>query len=198
VVEEPTSQTLDEWIHRTREGNEQAAKKLMEHLYPLVLKLVRAHRPKRTSEEDLCQMIFVRIFHRLEQWSRKAPFEHWVARIAVNTCLNQIQFERVRPELRYADLSEEQVAVVEKLRNDVVELPQNESTAAGELLNELLAQLPPKDRLIISLMHLEERSVAEIQSMTGWSAPAVKVRAFRARQRLKHLYANLLPGSQHE
>jgi len=143
-------------------------------------------------------MIFVRIFHRLEQWSRKAPFEHWVSRIAINTCLNQIQFERVRPELRYADLSVEQVAVVEKLRNDVAELPEEKSSPAGELLNQMLTQLPPKDRLIISLMHLEERSVADIQSLTGWSATAVKVRAFRARQRLKHLYAKLQPGSQYE
>lgn len=198
MVEEPTPQTLDEWIHQTREGNEHAAKKLMEHLYPLVLKLVRAHRPKRTSEEDLCQMIFVRVFRRLEQWSRKAPFEHWVSRIAVNTCLNQIQFERVRPELRYADLSVEQVAVVENLRNDAAELPQEDSSAAGALLNELLGQLPPKDRLIISLMHLEERSVADIQNLTGWSATSVKVRAFRARQRLKRLYAKLLPGSKDE
>lgn len=143
-------------------------------------------------------MIFVRVFHRLEQWSRKAPFEHWVSRIAVNTCLNQIQFERVRPESRYADLSEEQVAVVEKLRHDAAELPREDRSAAGELLNELLAQLPPKDRLVISLMHLEERSVAEIQDLTGWSATAVKVRAFRARQRLKSLYVKLLPGSRHE
>ena len=198
MVEEPTPQALDEWINQARDGNEQVAKKLMEYLYPLVLKLVRAHRPKRTSEEDLCQMIFVRIFHRLEQWSRKAPFEHWVSRIAINACLNQIEFERVRPELRYADLSEEQVVVVERLCNDAAELPRESSSAAEELLNELLAQLPPKDRLIISLMHLEERSVADIQNLTGWSAASVKVRAFRARQRLKHLYAKLLPGSQDE
>jgi RNA polymerase sigma-70 factor (ECF subfamily) len=198
VVEEPTPQALDEWIYQARDGNEQVAKKLMEYLYPLVLKLVRAHRPKRTSEEDLCQMIFVRIFHRLEQWSRKAPFVHWVSRIAINTCLNQIEFERVRPELRYADLSEEQVAVIEKLRNDAVELPREDSSVSGELLNGLLAQLPPKDRLIISLMHLEGRSVADIQNLTGWSATSVKVRAFRARQRLKRLYAKLLPGSRHE
>lgn len=170
----------------------------MEHLYPLVLKLVRAHRPKRTSEEDLCQMIFVRIFHRLEQWSRKAPFEHWVARIAINTCLNQIEFERLRPELRYADLSVEQVTVVEQFRNNAAELPHENGSAGLELLNQLLTQLPPKDRLIISLMHLEERSVAEIRDLTGWSATVVKVRAFRARQRLKRLYAKLQPGSKDE
>lgn len=191
MAEQQTPNTIDEWIRQTREGNECAASKLMEHLYPLVLKMVRAHGSKRTSEEDLCQMIFVRIFHRLPQWAGKAPFENWVARIAINTCLNQIEFERVRPEVRYADLTEEQVAAVEKLRMDAARLPLESDPVAGEILDTLLAQMKPKDRLIINLLHLEGRSVREIQILTGWSAASVKVRAFRARQRLKRLYAQL-------
>ena len=102
---------------------------------------------------------------------------------------------RVRPEIRYADLSEEQVAVVERLRADPAELPKADTPAAGEIIEKLLAHLKPKDRLIICLLHLEERTVAEVQAVTGWSATAVKVRAFRARQRLKRLYAQLIPTS---
>src|SRR5919108_5249440 len=90
--------------------NDEAARELVRRLYSLVAKVVRAHRPKRTSEEDLCQMIFIRVFQKLSQFSGKVPLEHWVSRIAVNTCLNQIQWEKIRPELRHADLSvEEQV-----------------------------------------------------------------------------------------
>src|SRR5437868_5842668 len=74
-----------------------------------------ADRPRRTAEEDLCQMIFVRLFQKLDQFSGKVPLEHWVARIAINTCRNQIQAEKVRPELRHADLSSEEVAVVQNL-----------------------------------------------------------------------------------
>lgn len=142
-------------------------------------------------------MIFLRIFRRLAQWSQKAPFEHWVSRIAINTCLNQIQFERIRPELRYADLGEDQVAVVENLKNNVAELPPAQATAAHELLGDLLSRLKPKDRLIINLMHLEERSVEEIKTLTGWTATTIKVRAFRARQKLKRLYAQMLPKDSH-
>src|SRR2546428_7127789 len=93
--------------------DDEAARALVGRLYPLVAKLVRAHRPRRTAEEDLCQMIFVRLFQKLSQFSGKVPLEHWVARIAINTCRNQIQAEKVRPELRHADLSEEEVAVVQ-------------------------------------------------------------------------------------
>src|SRR5438309_9257149 len=96
-------------------NDDEAARELVRRLYPLVSKLVRTHRPRRTAEEDLCQMIFIKVFQKLSQFSGQVPLEHWVSRIAVNTCLNQIESERVRPELRHADLSEEEQAVVENL-----------------------------------------------------------------------------------
>lgn len=175
----------------SREGDEQASRQLIEQLYPLVLKLVRSHRPKRTAEEDLCQMIFVRVFHRLEQFAGHVPIEHWVSRIAINTCLNQIESERIRPELRYADLGEEQASVLERLASTPAELPSEQQAAARDLVSELLAQLAPQDRLVITLLHLEERSIEEIKAITGWNIAVVKVRAFRARKKLARLYAAL-------
>jgi RNA polymerase sigma-70 factor (ECF subfamily) len=71
-----------------------AARALVRQLYPLLAKIVRTHRPRRTPEEDICQMIFIKVFQKLSQFSGKVPLEHWVSRIAVNTCLNQIQSER--------------------------------------------------------------------------------------------------------
>src|ERR671935_599374 len=100
-------------VARALRHDDDAARELVRRLYPLVAKMVRSHRPRRTSEEDLCQMIFIKMFQKLSQFSGSVPLEHWVARIAINTCLNQIQAEKVRPELRHADLSEEEVAVVE-------------------------------------------------------------------------------------
>src|SRR5438874_11681756 len=97
------------------QNDDDAARALVRRLYPLVAKMVRSHRARRTSEEDLCQMIFIKVFQRLSQCSGKVPLEHWVSRIAVNTCLSQIEDEKVRPELRHADLSEEEQAVVENL-----------------------------------------------------------------------------------
>src|SRR4029077_21123772 len=102
--------------------DDEAARELVRRLYPLVAQMVRAHRPRRTSEEDLSQMIFIKMFQRLPQFSGKVPLEHWVSRIAVNMCLNQIQSEKVRPEIRHADLSEEEAAVVENLSTSSDEL----------------------------------------------------------------------------
>jgi RNA polymerase sigma factor (sigma-70 family) len=173
--------------------DDEAARELVRQLYPLVAKLVRAHRPRRAAEEDLSQMIFIKVFQKLSQFSGKVPLEHWVSRIAVNTCLNQIESEKVRPELRQADLSEEEQAVVENLAATSEELAPDKRFASRQLVEHLLAALKPAERLVIDLLYLQGRSVAEIKKITGWSEPLVKVRAFRARQKMKEQLKRISP-----
>ena len=141
--------------------------------------------PARSAEEDLCQMIFIKVMQNLSQFSGKVPLEHWVSRIAINTCINQIQAEKARPELREADLSEEQAAVVRNLAATADELAPDQSFASRELVEHLMNALKPAERLVIDLLYLQQRSVTEIQEVTGWSGALVKVRAFRARQKMK-------------
>src|SRR6266446_3631320 len=172
-------------------NDDEAARELVRRLYPLVAKLARAHRPRRTDEEDLCQMIFIKVFQKLSQFSGKVPLEHWVSRIAVNTCLNQIESERVRPELRHADLSEEEQAVVENLAISADELAPDRRFASRQLVEHLLDALKPVERLAIDLLYLQGRSVEEIRKITGWSATLIKVRAFRARQKMKGQLAKI-------
>ena len=171
--------------------DDDAARELVRRLYPVVAKMVRAHRPRRTSEEDLCQMIFIKIFQKLSQFSGNVPLEHWVSRVAINTCLNQIAAEKARPELRHADLSEEEEAVVANLAASSDELAPDKRIAARQLVEHLLDFLQPVERLIIDLLYFQERSVAEIQQITGWTTARVKVRAFRARQKMKNQLAKL-------
>jgi len=172
-------------VEAALQHDDEAARELVRRLYPLVAKMVRAHRARRTSEEDLCQMIFIKVFQKLSQFSGKVPLEHWVSRIAVNTCLNQIAAEKVRPELRQADLSEEEQAVVENLAASSDELSPGLRFASRQLVEHLLDHLNPAERLVIDLLYLQGRSVEEIRKITGWSTSLIKVRAFRARQKMK-------------
>ena len=171
--------------------DETAARELVRSLYPLVAKLVRAHRPVRAAEEDLCQMIFIKVLRNLSQFSGKVPLAHWVSRIAVNTCINQIQAEKARPELREADLSEEQASVIQNLAATTEDLAPHQSFASRQLVEHLMNALKPAERLVIDLLYLQQRSVAEIRSVTGWSGALVKVRAFRARQKMKQHLSNM-------
>ena len=168
-----------------RRGDEDSARALMEQLYPLVLKIVRAYLPRRMSEEDLVQTVFMKVFSRLPQFLGQVPIEHWVSRIAVNTCFNALKAEKIRPECRWSDLSDEEKYVVETLAVKEDPSPNYCGSGAKELLNRLLSSLSAEDRLVIQLLHLEEKSVAHIADVTGWSVEAVKVRAFRARKKLQ-------------
>jgi len=130
-------------------------------------------------------MIFIKIFQKLGQFSGKVPLEHWVSRVAVNTCLSQIESERVRPELRHADLSEEEQAVIENLATSSEDLAPDRQFGSRQLVEHLLEMLKPAERLVIDLLYLQGRSVEEIHQITGLGVAAIKVRAFRARQKMK-------------
>jgi len=172
-------------LRRMAQRDEDAARLFMQRLYPLVLKLVRAHLPRRTSEEDLVQTVFMKIFAKLGQYSGQVPIEHWVSRIAVNTCFNELKAEKIRPEWRWSDFSEDEQHMLDSLAASDDRTPQLPSFAARDLLEKLLTTLNPQDRLVVQLLHLEERSVAEVRKITGWSEPMIKVRAFRARRKLQ-------------
>lgn len=183
---------METCLARARERDEQACRDLLHELYPLVLKLVRAHLPVRTGEEDLCQMIFIKVFQHLDQYSGKAPIHHWVSRIAVNTCMNALAAEKVRPELRWADLDEREAEVLQSLATTTGELDPTQNVASRELVDLMLAKLNPQDRLVVNLLHMEGCSVQEVGQLTGWSLPLVKVRAFRARRKLRKLFSELM------
>ncbi|MEA3186355.1 MAG: hypothetical protein QOD99_185 [Chthoniobacter sp.] len=190
LVDEPAFDTVG-CLLRVRQGDEEAATELMQQLYPFVFRIVRSHLPRRTSEEDLCQMIFIKVFSNLEKYSGRVPLEHWVSRIAVNTCLNQLKAEMIRPELRWADLSDNQAAVLDSLARTSDELSPRESVASREVVEKLLAKLNPQDRLVIHLLHLDGYSIEEVRQRTGWNIALVKVRAFRARRKLKNIFEQL-------
>src|SRR5215207_5313103 len=94
-------------LARVRAGDEDAARELVEHLYPKVIRIVRSHLPRRMAEEDLAQEIFLKMFIRLDQYEARngKPFDHWIARLAVRTCFDALRSERRRPELRFSDLA---------------------------------------------------------------------------------------------
>ncbi len=196
--DQPGERALDDlaWVDRVLAGDEDAARVLVDRLYPTVIKCVRYRLPRRTSEEDLTQAIYSRIFAHLKQYSGTVPLEHWVSRIAVNTSLNFLKHERVRPELRMSDLREEEEAVVRQMLHTTDEAPGGHAVAARELLDRLLARLRPDERLVITLLHLEERTTKEIAELTGWSIALVKVKAFRTRQKLRKLWLSLSHGER--
>ncbi len=178
-------------LERVRQRDQVASRQLVEHLYPLVIRIVRSHLPRRVAEEDLAQDIFLKMFTRLAQYQGNVPFPHWVSRIAVTTCIDQLRAQKRRPEFRWADLSETEAEVLDNVLTDERDTTPGDALAARELVHKLLDQLKPDDRLVIQLLDLEQKTIAEISAQTGWNQTLVKVRAFRARRKLQKLFQEL-------
>ena len=171
-------------------GDESAASRLIEALHPQVHRIVMNHLPRGVAPEDLVQDVFVHLFKNLHRYEPSRPLENWVSRLCLNLCLNALRSRSRRPEYRWSDLPEEAQHAAEALLQQSVENPApNESS---ELLNLLMESLAPKDRIIVTLLHLEERSITEIADLTGWNETIIKVRAFRARARLRSALGKLL------
>ncbi len=185
------SRTVAECVARAQRQDEEAARLLVEMLYPLVIKIVRANLPRRAAEEDLAQEIFAKMFANLGQYQAEVPVEHWVSRIAVNHCLNAIRAQNRRPEWRMADLSEEQASALEAVTADRTTRHPAARLDSQELVEHLLSYLGAKDRLIIRMLEIEDCSIDEIRQVTGWSGPMIRVRAFRARQKLNQRFRKL-------
>ena len=189
----PDDETFDlsGCLERVRSADQRAARELVEHLHPMVIRIVRARLPRRVAEEDLTQEIFLKMFTRIAQFQGNVPFPHWVSRIAVTTCIDHLRSQRRRPEFRWADLSENEADVLDAVLTSENEVGAGDALAAHELVHKLLDQLKPDDRLVLQLLDLEQKTLVEVGALTGWNITLIKVRAFRARRKLQKLFTEL-------
>jgi RNA polymerase sigma factor (sigma-70 family) len=178
-------------LERVRRRDQAACRQLVEQLYPQVTRIIRCHLPRRVAEEDLAQEVFMKMFTRLDQYQGAVPFPHWVSRIVVTTCIDQLRAQKRRPEYRWADLPESQAEVLDHVLTDERETRPGDALAARELVDRLLGQLKPDDQVVIRLLDLEQKTLAEISALTGWNQTLIKVRAFRARRKLQKLFQEL-------
>ncbi len=178
-------------LQRVRTRDQIAARELVEHLYPLVIRIIRGHLPRRVLEQDIAQEVFLKMFTRMDQYQGAVPFSHWVSRIAITTCIDHLRAQKRRPEYRLADLSEQEADLLEATAVSANAIGPDDALASRELLFKLLDQLNPDDRMVIQLLDLDQNSIAEVSQLTGWNGSLVKVRAFRARRNLQKLFSEL-------
>jgi RNA polymerase sigma-70 factor (ECF subfamily) len=171
--------------------DEAAARELVNALYPQVIRIVRNHLPRGMDEQDLAQEVFQRFFEQLHRYDPKLPLENWLSRLTINVCRNAWRGRSRRPELRWNDLSATEQTTLEAAMLSPETATAEQARDARELLDRALAALGANDRLVLTLLHLEKKSVDQIAALAGWSVTGTRVRAFRARRRLKKALADL-------
>ena len=156
--------------------------------------IVSGHAP-RDRVGELTHEAFVRAYKSLGGYRGDSPLGHWLAKVAVRTCHDfwRAQYRiKERPE---SDLSDECRAFAEEVSALATGEAAEETASrreAEELLRWALGKLSATDRMVVTLTHLEERPVAEAAEMLGLSVPNVKVRAFRARKKLRELLGDVI------
>jgi RNA polymerase sigma-70 factor, ECF subfamily len=168
-------------VRRAQAGDLDAFDELISRHQAMVTGLLHRFAPGRADLEDMVQDSFVRAWRALPGWQPLKPFVHWLKRIAVNVGLEFCRRRQCSPFGRLADPAEQ------ALENLATASAAVETASALEEAQFLLAQAPPDDRALLTLLYLNEMPLSEIAQHFGWSLANAKIRAFRARQRLKSI-----------
>ncbi len=183
-----------EIVRRILKGEINAYEHLMNRYKDHALKIIKRRVP--TSEvEDVTQEVFVKAYQSLSNFDPESQFQKWLSTIAVRTCYDYWRRTYRDREMSISELSD-------KHRGWLAAVISSESTAsadimvqqeeAREVLDWAMDQLSPEDRSVMELVYLEGRTGKEAAEMLGWSRTNVKVRAFRARKKLKKLLSHIL------
>lgn len=186
---EPDDQQL---IAAVRQGDAEAFAPLVRKYQPRVFATARRYARRESEVEDIVQEVFLKAFQKLDGFRGDAPFEHWLMRLAVRTCYDFLRQHQRSRETAFADITAEEENWMERFAVE----PENtdtDSDAARSLVQRLLERLSPASRMVITLLEIEEKSVKEIAALSGWSATAVKVRAFRARAEMRKCLRQMTP-----
>lgn len=167
-------------VRLSRQGDPDAYKRLIERHQQEIGKIMWRFSRNRTVHEELVQDVFVEAYISLATYKQRAPFTHWLRRIA--TRVGYRYWKQKAREKKFERFS------FEEWDRLTIEAPEEiDSSRAGELLHNLLGQLPPRDRLILTLRYLEGCDVVETAHRTGWTKSMVKVQTFRAKRKLQKL-----------
>lgn len=177
-----------------QDGDESAFSEIVRRYSPRVFSVASRFFRQRSSVEEVAQEVFLKAFTQLKSFEGRGSMEGWLTRIATNTCLNTLRSTRRRPELSVADLTENETAWLEHQtpvggeQHTSVE----DNVIAADLADRLLEVLPVEDQMALLMIDGEDASVKEVAAATGWSESKVKVRAFRARKKVREAMEKLL------
>ncbi len=158
------------WIAASRDGDRDAFGELVRRYQQRVFRLAGRFFRRPEDVEEVAQETFLTAWTKLHTYAARAPFEHWLTRVCVRCCYARL---RRRPDPEPLADADRPVGPGDPV--------------AGLEVERLLAHLGPADRTVLLLLDGEGWSTAEIADRLGWTRTNVKVRAHRARARLRRL-----------
>ena len=168
-------------VRQSLQGDPEAYRRLIERHQEYIGRVLWRFSRDRRVHEELVQDVFVEAYLSLGRYRGKAPFVHWLSRIATRVGYRywkQIDRQKNRESFTVEEWDQLPCDSGENI----------DASHAAALVHRLLGQLPPRDRLVLTLRYIEECDVAETAQRTGWTKSMVKVQTWRARKKLEKLF----------
>jgi RNA polymerase sigma-70 factor (ECF subfamily) len=173
-----------ELIERARSGDDVAFGQLVSVYRKRILGTISRLIGRPEDVEDVAQDVFLRLYFSLDQLRTAEVFEPWLYRLTVNACYDYLRRQRRRHESRMSDLSEQQVLMADAAAGGKADQDEQYHRGVREFVTSLLDGVSEEDRILLLLKEVEGLSLKELEQIYQVKENALKVRLFRARQRV--------------
>ncbi|MEO8885927.1 MAG: RNA polymerase sigma factor [Mucilaginibacter sp.] len=175
-------------IDQTLAGNQSAYAELVKRHQRFVFTLALRFVKKREDAEEIAQDCFVKAYRSLNQFQHQSKFSTWLYTIVYTTAMSSLR----KKQLDISSIDDEKNTIQIEAFSTGYEMNNVEKKSRSFYLNEAISQLLPDDAVIITLFYKGEQSIDEIATTLNIEKNSVKVKLFRARQRLKEKLEHIL------
>ena len=183
-----------ELVQRAQEGDGAAFNQLVLAYRKRILGTIARLIGHPEDVEDVGQEVFLRLYFSLDQLRSAEVFEPWLYRLTSNAAYDYLRKRHRRMESRMADLSEQQVVLADATASEKVDREEGQRKRIREAVDSLLGEVSEDDRILLTLKEVEGLSLRELGKIYDVKENALKVRLFRARQRVLKAFAT---GQKH-
>jgi RNA polymerase sigma-70 factor (ECF subfamily) len=172
-------------VRRVQAKDEIAFREIVERYQAKVFSIIYGILRNHNDAEDIAQQVFAKIYFSIKNFDFRSSLLTWIYKITVNECYDYLRKKRVRKLIYESDFSEEDTLRMENSDNATDQVqPVDTALAQRDLILKLLDKLSKEDRSLLLLKEVEGHSVEELSTMTGMNENTIKVKLFRARQKL--------------
>ncbi|MBI2690144.1 MAG: sigma-70 family RNA polymerase sigma factor [Acidobacteria bacterium] len=176
-------------ILKAKQGDDQAFNQIVQTYRRRILGTISRLIGRPEDVEDVGQEVFVRLYYSLDQLREPDVFEPWLYRLTVNAAYDYLRRQRRRPEARMSDLSEQQVMMADADAGTIAQREEVRQGKVRDFMNSLLGAVSEEDRILLTLKEVEGLSLKQLENVYKVNENALKVRLFRARQRVLKAFA---------
>jgi len=189
----PFKETAEaEWVRQAQAGDDAAFQRIVEKHQSKVFSIIYGIVRNRNDAEDIAQQVFSKIYFSLKGFDFRSSLITWIYKITVNECYDYLRKAKVRKLVYESDLGEEDQRTMENSPLAVdSRAPVDRRSEKRDYLMKLLSRVSEEERMLLIQKEVQGLTVEELAQETGLNENTIKVKLFRARQKLVKAAAKL-------